>query len=217
MTVTRILLVDDHAILRSGLRLLINSQPDMEVIGEAENGAQLLKQVEALQPDLVLLDVTMPGLGGLEALPLVRQRCGSCRVLILSVHDDEGYLRQALQSGAAGYVPKKAVDSELLNAIRAVMRGETYVHPALTHLLLNDILSDPAEQDAAQNPWQRLSEREYAVMRLIALGHTNAEIAAQLGISVKTVETYRARGMEKLGVDTRAQLVRSALTYDVLS
>ncbi|HEC23697.1 MAG TPA: response regulator transcription factor [Chloroflexi bacterium] len=212
----RIVLADDHAILRSGLRLLIDSQPDMTVVGEAADGAQTLEQVEIHQPDLVLLDLSMPGLGGLESLPLIRQRSPETRALILTMHDDEGYLRQALRAGAAGYVLKKAVDSELLDAIRAVGRGETYIHPAMTRLLLSGMLPEPATTQEAINPWQALSEREFDVLRLVALGHTNAEIAERLSLSVKTVETYRARGMDKLGLETRAQLVRSALTYGLL-
>ena len=213
---TRILIADDHAILRAGLRLLLDAQADLTVVGEAEDGAQTLAQSEALQPDLILLDLTMPGLGGLEALPLLHQRSPHSRILVLTMHDDEGYLRQALRTGAAGYVLKKAVDSELLNAIRAVVRGETYVHSAMTGKLLDSILPDPTLSASEDDPWRKLSKREFDVLRQAALGYTNAEIAEQLSISVKTVETYRARGMEKLGLRTRAQLVRSALARGLL-
>lgn len=213
---TSILLADDHSILRSGLRLLIDAQPSLIVVGEAEDGAQTLAQAERLQPDLILLDLTMPGLGGLEALPLLRQRCPDSRVLILTMHDDEGYLREALRAGASGYVLKKAVDSELLNAIQAVMRGETYVHPAMTRALLDGTILEQQPNHGDENPWDFLSGREFDVLRLVALGHTNAEIAERLSLSVKTIETYRGRGMEKMGFDTRAQLVRSALTYGIL-
>jgi len=215
---TRILLADDHAILRAGLRLLINGQPDLEVVAEADNGVKVLSLAEDTHPDIVLLDLTMPGLSGLDVLRSLKQVSPESRVLILTMHDDESYLRQALSLGAAGYVLKKAVDSELLNALRAVARGETYIHSAMMGKLLN---GEPSSAGAASagargDPWDALSQRERDVLRLVALGHTNAEIADRLAISVKTVETYRARGMEKLGFTTRAQLVRDALERGML-
>jgi len=215
---TRILLADDHAILRAGLRLLLNAQPDLEVVGEADNGVKVLSLAETLRPDLILLDLTMPGLGGLDVMRALKQVVPESRVLILTMHDDESYLRQALALGAAGYVLKKAVDSELLNAIRAVERGETYVHSAVMDKLLGAEDAQPgrAARDPAADPWEALSKREADVLRMVALGHTNAEIAERLAISVKTVETYRARGMEKLGFSTRAQLVRDALERGML-
>lgn len=218
MAKTRILLADDHAILRAGLRLLLNAQPDLEVVGEADNGVKVLSLAETLRPDLILLDLTMPGLGGLDVMRALKQVVPESRVLILTMHDDESYLRQALALGAAGYVLKKAVDSELLNAIRAVERGETYVHSAVMDKLLGAEDAQPgrAARDPAADPWEALSKREADVLRMVALGHTNAEIAERLAISVKTVETYRARGMEKLGFSTRAQLVRDALERGML-
>lgn len=216
MKATRILLADDHAILRAGLRSLLSEQPDMEVVAEAESGLETLSLAESLQPDAILLDLTMPGLNGLEALPLLRQRAPDSQVLVLTMHDDEGYVREALQAGAAGYILKRAVDSELIDAIRAVVRGEVYIHSTLTRVLLDGILPNHASSAAAADPWESLSEREFSVMRLIALGYTNADIADQLSISVKTVETYRARGMEKLGLNSRAELVRAALKRGLL-
>lgn len=216
---TRILLADDHAILRAGLKLLLDAQPDLDVVGEASNGARALALAEDVQPDLILLDLTMPGLGGLEVLRTIKDVSPGSRVLVLTMHDDESYLRQALALGAAGYVLKKAVDSELLNAIRAVMRGEVYVHSALMEKLLNLEATDQTSAtppENGSNPWDALSKREADVLRLVALGYTNAEIANQLALSVKTVETYRARGMEKLGLSTRAQLVRDALARGLL-
>ena len=206
---TRILLADDHAVLRAGLRLLLENQPDFEVTGEAASGLEALELAEKLQPDLILLDLTMPGLNGLDALPVLRKSAPAARVLILTMHDDPQYLRQALKNGASGYVLKKAADTELLSAVRAVLRGEVYVHPSMTRVLLDDMLTDaPA---APADAWESLSEREQAVLKLVALGYTGAEIAGQLNLSVKTVETYRARGMEKLGLPNRAALVRFAL------
>jgi DNA-binding NarL/FixJ family response regulator len=209
-----ILLADDHAVLRAGLRLLLDAQPDLRVVGEASEGGAALSLAAQLQPDLILLDVNMPALNGLEALPLLRKAAPRARVLILTMHDDESYLKQALRAGAAGYALKKAADSELISAVRAVMRGEVYVHPSLTKTLLTDFL--PADS-AAADPWDSLSDREQEVLKLVARGHTAAAIAAKLGLSAKTVETYRARGLEKLGLRSRAALVQFALTRGMLA
>lgn len=212
----RILLADDHAVLRTGLRLLLGSQDGFSVVGEASTGTETLSLAEELQPDLILLDLSMPALGGLEVLPVLRRLSPEARILILTMHDDPQYLRQALKSGAAGYVLKKAADVELLSAVRAVMRGEVYVHPALTRVLLEDVLPTP-DSAAVAGSWQALSEREQEVLRLVALGYTSAEIAEQLSLSAKTVETYRARGMEKLGLSNRAALVRFVLNNGIIS
>jgi len=212
---TRVLLVDDHAVLRAGLRRLLEDQPDLTVVGEAGMAVEAIDLASRLQPDLILLDLGMPGLGGLEALPRLRQAAPEARLLVLTMHDDEGYLRQALHSGAAGYVLKKAADHELLSAIRAVQRGEVYVYSALTRSLLEELL--PAGAEAPQDAWDKLSDREQEVLRLVALGHTSAEIASRLSLSSKTVETYRARGMEKLGLPSRAALVRFALSRGLLA
>ena len=206
----RVLLADDHAVLRSGLRLLLTNQNEYEVVGEASSGTETLDLAEKLQPDLILLDLSMPVLGGLDALPMLHKLVPSARILILTMHDDPQYLRQALKHGASGYVLKKAADAELLSAMRSVLRGEVYVHPSMTRILLEDML--PESQSADKNDaWVSLSEREQEVLKMVALGHTSAEIATQLSLSAKTVETYRARGMEKLGLRTRAALVKYAL------
>ncbi len=210
----RILLADDHAVLRSGLRLLLESQEDLCVVGEATTGQETLRLVEQLQPDLILLDLSMPQLGGLEALPLLKKLASEAKILILTMHDDAHYLQRALKSGATGYVLKKAADVELISAIRAVMRGEIYIHPSMTRLLLDDML--PKAKSQPVDAWDTLSEREQEVLRLVALGHTNAEIAEQLHLSIKTVETYRSRGTEKLGLTSRAALVRYALEKGII-
>jgi two-component system response regulator NreC len=207
---TRVLLADDHAVLRSGLHLLLTSQNEFEVIGEASSGIETLALAEQLQPDLILLDLSMPALGGLDALPTLRKLVPSARILILTMHDDPQYLRQALKHGASGYVLKKAADSELLSAMRSVLRGEVYVHPSMTRILLEDMLPE-SPSDNNEDSWGSLSDREQEVLKMVALGHTSAEIAEQLNLSAKTVETYRARGMEKLGLRTRAALVKFAL------
>jgi len=207
---TRVLLADDHAVLRAGLRLLLTGQNEFEVVAEASTGSEALSLAERLQPDLILLDLSMPGIGGMDALPTLRKIAPSAKILILTMHDDPQYLRQALKQGASGYVLKKAADAELISAIRAVLRGEMYVHPSMTRTLLEDILPE-AKSFSADLTWASLSEREQEVLKMVALGHTSAEIADQLSLSAKTVETYRARGMEKLGLRTRAALVKFAL------
>ncbi|MFN3307808.1 MAG: response regulator [Anaerolineales bacterium] len=212
---TTILLADDHAVLRAGLRLLLSQEADLEVVGEAKSGLETLRLAEELQPDLILLDISMPGLNGLEAIGLLRKRAPQARILILTMHDDVHYLRRALQNGASGYVLKKAADVELLSAIQAVMQGEIYVHSSMTRSLLEDIL--PPSQSTDPEQWDSLSEREKEVLRLVAYGYTAQEIADQLGLSVKTIETYRARGMEKLGLSSRAALVRFALSKGIIS
>jgi len=210
----RILLADDHAVLRTGLRMLLDAQPDMVVVGEAGDGREAIDRAQALQPDVILLDLTMPNLGGLAALPQLRDIAPQARVLILTMHDDEGYLRQVLAAGASGYVLKKATDTELLSAIRAVHRGEVYLYSSLTKALLETLLDRQVKASVAgRDPYKVLSEREQTVVRLVALGYTNQEIADQLFLSIKTVETYRARAMEKLGLRSRAALVRFAVEH----
>lgn len=208
-----ILLVDDHAVLRAGLRLLFDGQPDLRVIGEAEDVRTAVVQATTLQPDLILLDLSLTGSSGLAAIPALRAVAPHSRILVLTMHDDEGYVRQALAAGANGYVLKRAADAELIAAIRAVLRGELYIHPALTRQLLEDLLP----QTPALNPWESLSEREREVLLLVARGYTAAEIAEQLSLSPKTVETYRTRGMEKLGLRSRAALVQYALNHNLLT
>ncbi len=212
----RIVLADDHAVLRTGLRLLINNQPAMSVVGEAGSGTEAVTSAREHQPDIILLDLNMPGMDGLTAIPLLRKESPQSRILILTMHDDVNYLQEALRAGASGYILKKAVDSELLMAIQTVMRGETYVHSAMSEKLLQMIDTQSVAAKTQTNPWESLSERERDVLRLVALGYTNAEIAGELFLSVKTVETYRTRGMEKLNLQTRAQLVKSALEHGLL-
>jgi DNA-binding NarL/FixJ family response regulator len=197
--------------------MLLSAERDMEVVGEADDGQQVLDQAAALRPDVILLDLTMPGMDGLSALPRLRKAVPQARILILTMHEDEAYLRQALESGAAGYVLKKAVDTELLSAIRAVTRGEVYVHPAMTKLLLEGVLANSSDTtDADTQLWDSLSEREQQVVQGIVRGYTSEEIAEQYHLSVKTVYTYRSRAMTKLGLENRAQLVDLALRLGIL-
>lgn len=212
----RVLLADDHAVLRSGLKAMLGQHPDYEVVGESASGLETLSLAEELQPDIILLDITMPGLGGLDALPSLRRLVPQSNVLIMTMHDDPQYFRQAMRLGAAGYVLKKAADGELFSAMWSVMHGETYVHPSMTHHFVEELFQT-SRNGPDEDDWDNLSSREQQVLRLVALGYTSAEIAGELEISSKTVETYRARGMEKLALVTRAALVRFALDRGLLS
>lgn len=213
-----VLLADDHAVLRAGLRMLINAQPDMEVVGEAADGREAIKAAECFRPDVLLLDLTMPGLGGLSALGVIREKAPGTKVLVLTMHDDEGYLRQVLRSGGSGYVVKRAADVELLSAIRAVKRGEVYIHSSMTKALVEGVFDGRVEREAGSSDrFDDLSEREKEVLRLLARGYTNQQIADTLFLSVKTIETYRARLMEKLQLRTRAELVHYALKRGLLA
>ena len=213
----RILLADDHAILREGLRLLVESQADMEVVGQAGDGREAVQLAQRLRPDVVVMDVSMPGLGGAEATEQLRACCPSVRVLALTRHADQGYLRRLLHAGATGYVLKKSAAETLIAALRTVAGGGTWIDPALAGALVARVLNafDPA---AAPKPLHgELSEREEQVLRLIAWGQSNKEIAAKLGLSVKTVESYKATALEKLQLRSRTDIVRYALARKWLS
>jgi two-component system response regulator NreC len=208
----RIVVVDDHAVVRSGLRLLLDAEDDLEVVGEAGNAREAIFEVRAAKPDVVLLDVVMPGESGIQALPQVLHEAPGAKVLMLSMQDDPNYVREAFAAGARGYVLKEAVDAEVVAAIRDVAAGNQYVHPALgARMVAADALAQAA---AAADP---LSDREREVLAMLALGHTNQEIAQQLFISVRTAETHRAHIMRKLQLSTRAELVRYALEHGHLS
>jgi len=207
----RVLIVDDHAVVRSGLRLLLAAEEDLEPVGEAANAKEGIFQARALKPDVILLDMVMPDQTGLEVLPQLIHENPETKVLVLSMQDDSHYVREAFAAGASGYVLKEAADVEVVGAIREVARGGRYVHPELGARL---ITAEADEQRRAEA--DPLSEREREVLRLLALGHTNQEIAKTLFISVRTAETHRAHIMQKLGLQTRAELVRHALDHGLL-
>jgi two-component system response regulator NreC len=203
--------VDDHTVVRSGLRLLLDAEPDIEVVAEAGDVREAVFEARAAQPDVVLMDVVMPGASGIEGIPLVLKEAGQASVLLLSMQDDPRYVREAFGAGASGYVLKEAADTELVAAVREVARGGRYVHPELGARLATAEAEERARAEA-----DPLSEREREVLRLLALGHTNQEIAQMLYISVRTAETHRAHVMQKLRLASRAELVRYALENGLL-
>jgi len=220
MSVIKLLLVDDHAVLRAGLAALLSAEEDMTVVGEAEGGRQAVDMARVLQPDIVLMDVTMPEMSGIAATRLIKAEHPEILVLALTMHDDASYLRDILEAGGSGYVLKEAASDELLLAIRSVHRGGTFLHPRHTKALLDNMLDrseTPAKRvGSKEERYELLSEREAQVFKLVALGHRNSEIADMLHLSVKTVETYKARLMQKLGLRSRAALVRYALKLGIL-
>jgi two-component system response regulator NreC len=209
--VIRALVVDDHAVVRAGIRLLLEREEDIEVVGEAGNAQDAVFDVRALRPDVVLLDVVMPGQSGIEVLPSLLKESPETKVLVLSMQDDPSYVREAFAAGASGYVLKEAADEEVVAAVREIANGGSYVHPALGARMVT--AEAQARAAAEADP---LSDREREVLRLLALGHTNQEIAKMLYISVRTAETHRAHIMQKLGLSTRAELVRYALSHGLL-
>jgi DNA-binding NarL/FixJ family response regulator len=207
----RVLIVDDHAVLRAGLRMLIDAEADMETVGEAGTVGDAILEARSSNPDLVLMDVVMPGESGLDGLPKLLHEHSDVKILVLSMEDDPRYVREAFAAGAAGYVLKEAADAEVVQAIREVARGGRYVHPELGARLV--VAEAEAERRADNDP---LSDREREVLRLLARGYTNQEIAKQLFISVRTAETHRAHVMQKLHLATRAELVSYALANGLL-
>lgn len=217
MNKIKLLLADDHAILRAGLRTLFNAQSDMEVIAEAADGEEAVRKSLELIPDIVLMDISMPKLGGLEATQQIKKRNPAIKVLVLTMYEDDSYLHQMLQAGASSYVPKKAADTELLDAIRATYRGEHFLHSSMTSGFVAEIQSNVREASQVEDPVKEaLSQREKEVLQLLAMGYTNQQIADKLFLSIKTVETYKTRVKDKLGLTGRADLVRYAVKTGLL-
>ena len=207
----RVLIVDDHAVVRSGLRHVLEAESDIEVVGEASDMSEAVLEARAQKPDVVLMDVVMPGSSGIEATPAVLKEAPEAKVLVLSMQDDPRYVREAFSAGASGYVLKEAADTEVVGAVREVAGGGSYVHPTLGARLVTAEAEERAREE--DDP---LSEREREVLRLLALGHTNQEIAESLYLSVRTVETHRSHIMQKLRLSNRAELVRYAIDQGFL-
>ncbi|HWA24661.1 MAG TPA: response regulator transcription factor [Lacunisphaera sp.] len=203
----RILVADDHAILRQGMRRLIEAEPDLQVVAEAQDGSEVPALVAAHQPDIVVLDLSMPQVGGVETLRQLRAAQATCKVLVLTVHEDRSYLREVLEAGALGYMLKRAAAAELIDAIRSIARGQAFVDARITTELVN-LLTVPPPRHSADAP--ELTVRELDTLRYIAEGYSNKEIGAVMELSVKTVETYKARAMRKLGLLSRVDIVRIA-------
>lgn len=206
----RLLLADDHAVVRSGLRLLLESQPDMVIIGEAENGEEAIRRTKELGPDVVLMDIEMPGINGIEATRRIKGQSPATAVLALTMYEDDQYFFEMLRAGAAGYVPKRAAPDELASAIRAVSRGDVFIHPSLAGRLVQDYLLR-RDTDEQEPPIDDLTPREQEVLTLIAEGLSNGEIAERLVISIKTVDRHRENIMRKLNLHNRVDLVKYAL------
>lgn len=209
MNKLRVLLADDHEIMREGLRALVDRQPDMETVGEADNGRAAVALAHELKPDVVVMDVSMPELNGLKATERLKKLCPEIKVLTLTRHADDSYLRQLMQAGACGYVLKQSASTQLISAIRAVAGGGTYLDTAVTGRVVKSIVGGRKLRGAS--PDKELSAREEEVLRLIAWGYANKEIAARLSVSVKSVEVYKTRAMEKLDMRNRIDIVRYAL------
>ncbi len=202
----KILVVDDHAIMRDGIRALLDLADDIEIVGEAPEGKEAIEKVRELTPDVVIMDITMPGMDGLEATRRIRKKNPKVKILVLTQHDKREYILLAIRAGANGYIPKRALGSELLSAIRTVNQGDSFLYPSAAAALIKDY-----RQQAEQEPYDRLTGREREILKLVAEGHTSREIADMLLVSLKTVLVHRAKILEKLGLHNRTELIKFAM------
>ena len=212
----RIVLADDHAILREGIRALLEDQHDMLVVGEAADGRKAVELARTLKPDVVVMDIGMPLLNGLEATRQIKHDCPDVAVLVLTMHDNEEYVSQLLAAGASGYVLKRAASSELVTAIRAVATGQSYLSPAVTKVLIEGYMGRKPAEPVVVDPFDALTTREREVLQLVAEGHTNSEIAQLLSISLKTVKAHRSNLMQKLGLHDRGELIKVAIQRGII-
>ena len=215
MSSIRVLLADDHTLVRKGLCSLLEGQAEIEVVGEAQDGREALQKCEQLHPDVLLIDIAMPGLNGIEAIRQIKQRFPEVHALVLTMHDDQEYIRRVLQAGALGYVVKQAAPTDLLLAIRAVYRGDRYLSPAIANKVLQDSIQGNEVWDET-DCYDQLTPRQREVLQLIAEGHTTREMAVRLKISVKTVETHRANLMDKLDIYSTAELTQYAIQQGII-
>jgi len=209
----RVLITDDHAIVRTGLRTLLTADPSMELVGEASGGHEAIQLVEQTQPDVLLLDLSMPDLDGIEVTRAVKSSFPEVRVLVLTIHEDQGLMREAIRAGASGYILKRAAESELISAIHVLMRGDMYVDPAMMRDLLSEAVPPSGRADAVA---EQLTPRELEVLKYIVQGYTNRQIGEELNISVRTVEGHRANLSAKLGLHSRVDLVRYAREHGLI-
>jgi len=214
MNKLRIILAEDHETIRDGLKLLVNSRSDMEVVGEADNGRTALQLAEEFSPDVVVMDISMPELNGLQATKKLKDKSPQVKVLILTRHSEPGYLQELLQAGASGYVLKQSKSEELIRAILTVAAGQTYLDPAITEKVVTQLRE--SGQVTRKAPNANLTAREADVLRLIALGYVNKEVAARLNLSIKTVEAHKSNAMNKMGMKSRVDIVRYAILQDWL-
>ncbi|CAG0942519.1 Oxygen regulatory protein NreC [Anaerolineae bacterium] len=215
MSKIRVLVCDDHTILRDGIKLLLNSQPDMEVVGEAVDGREAVEQARTLKPDVIIMDIAMPGLNGLEATKQIRRDDPNARVLVLTMYESDEYVSRMLEAGVLGYVLKKAAGSELVHAIRAIHQGEAFLYPSITKRLVEDYLRR-VETGQERDSFNGLTEREREVLQLVAEGHPNRNIAEILNVSIRTVQNHRAHIMEKLGMHDRGELIKYAIQKGII-
>lgn len=209
----KVLLVDDHAIMRDGIRALLSLQDDIEIVGEASEGKEAIEKTRLLYPDVVVMDIAMPGMDGLEATRRITKQYPKTKVLVLTQYDNKEYILSAVKAGSAGYVPKRALGSELVSAIRAVYRGDSYLYPSAAMALVEDY----RQQSKSTEPYDQLTPREREILKLIAEGHTSQEAANLLFISLKTVMGHRTKIMEKLGLKNRTELIKYAMRKGLLT
>ena len=209
----KVLLVDDHALMRDGIRALLSLQDDIDIVGDASDGRQAVEKTLELQPDVVLMDVAMPGMDGLEATRRITKQSPKTKVLVITQYDNKEYILSAIKAGSAGYVPKRALGSELVSAIRAIYRGDSFLYPSAASALMEDY----RQQAKGEDPYDQLTPREREILKLIAEGLTSQEIADRLFISLKTVIGHRSRLMEKLGLPNLAELIKYALRKGILN
>lgn len=209
----KVLIADDHAIVRAGLRALITSERDFDLIGEASGGVEAIEKVTRLAPDVLVLDISMPDLDGIEVIKALKAAGSTCAILVLTLHEDDALLREAIRLQAAGYILKHAAESELISAIRSVYRGDLYIHPKM----IRGLLQQPAPAfNSNQSPQESLTEREKEVLKLIVQGYTNKQMAVELGISIRTIEGHRANLTDKLGIRSRVDLMRYARLHHLI-
>ena len=213
MNKIKVLVVDDHAIMRDGIRALLGLHDDIEIVGEASEGKEAIEKVRELAPDVVVMDIAMPGMDGLEATRRIRKKSPKVKVLVLTQHDNREYILSAIKAGTTGYVPKRALGSDLVSAIRTVYKGDSFLYPSAAAALIEDYL----QQAKREEPYDRLTAREREILKLIAEGHTSREIAEMLFVSLKTVLGHRTKIMEKLDLHNRSELIRYAMRKGLVS